>query len=342
MELRPVTHADIEELRAHKLNSYHVPLLPNFHSHLAGHADAFALVDLASTVGYALLLFDRHEGHDHVTLIELYLTPPYSDRYEDALGLIQAEKEPRAYLARSDDCVVATALISFGFRIDVSMSIMVARAAVPPGAADDLALAPLDYPYLRAAYDLYEHTRGVEQPTTMAELERAIEDENVWVLMRRDLPIGLLVEEMSQSSRFGLVDIMAPHVGDEEQVWALLTLGRRLEARGLTAAAVVDSRDMRKLQVFRKADYYTASTYLVFADPTAGRLEVPQISRDELWAAVQAKQPLLLLDALGEDHWGRGHLPGAKWIDYRHLTKDAKRKIEGKDQPVVVYCNDYT
>ncbi|MCL4368503.1 MAG: hypothetical protein M1337_04990, partial [Actinobacteria bacterium] len=75
MELRPVTHADIDELRTQKLNSYHVPLLPNFHSHLAGHADAFAVVDGPSTVGYALLLFDRHEGHDHVTLIELYLAP---------------------------------------------------------------------------------------------------------------------------------------------------------------------------------------------------------------------------------------------------------------------------
>ena len=342
MELRPVTHADIEELRAHKLDSYHVPLLPNFHSHLAGHADAFAVVDEASTVGYAMLLFDRHEGHDHVTLIELYLTPPFTDRYEDVIGLIQAEKAPRAYLARSDDCVVTTALISYGFHMDVSMSVMVARAAVAPGKGDGLTLVPLDYPYLRAAYDLYEHTRGVEQPTTMAELERAIEDENVWVLTRREQPIGLLVQEMSQSRRFELVDIMAPHVSDEDQVWGLLTVGKRLEEQGRTAAAVIDSRDLRKLQVFRKADYYTASTYLVFSDPMAGRLEVPQISREELWAALQAKEDLLLLDALGEDHWGRGHLPEAKWIDYRQLTKDAKRKVKGKDQPVVVYCNDYT
>jgi hypothetical protein len=342
VELLPVTHADIDELRALKLDSYHVPLLANFHAHLAGHADAFALTEGASTVGYALLLVDHHEGHDHVTLIELYLTPPFADCYEDAVELIQAEKEPRAYLARSDDCAVATALIALGFRMDTSMSIMVARAALPPAADDALALVPLDYPYLRAAYDLYEHTRGVEQPTTMEELESAIEDENVWVLTRREQPLGLLVQETSQSRRFELVDIMAPHVSDGDQLWGLLTLGTQLEAQGLTAAAVVDPRDLGKQHVFRRAGYYTAGTYLVFSDPAAGRANGPQISRDELWAALQAGETLVVLDALGEEHWRRGHLSGAQWLDYRHLSKDAKRTIADKDQPVVVYCSDYT
>jgi len=342
VELTRVAPGDIAGLRQEKIASFHVPLLPNFHAHLAGHADAFAVKDAKSTVGYALLLFDRHEGHDHVTLIELYLTPPYRDRYEDVLDLVADLAEPRAYLARSDDCTFETALIAMGYQMEMSMSLMVARAAFPPPDGGALGLVPLDYPHLRAAQELYDHVRGPEQSISMSELERAIEDGNLWVLTDSDNPIGLIVQEESQGAhRYALLDVLAPHVSDEKQVWAILTAGRQLEAEGLAAAAVVDPREVRKIGVFRQAGYYTAATYLIFYDPEAGRVKVPVISRDDLWAMIQSGQRIRVIDVMGEDHWQRGHLPGAEWIDYRHLTREARQRFD-KGETIVVYCNDYT
>lgn len=341
MELRPVEYDAITDLRSEKLRTFHVPLLPNFHLHLARHANVYNIWDEASPVGYTLLLFDRHEGHDHVSLVEAYLTPPYRDRYEDALAAIREEFEPRAYLARSDDCVFQTALIAMGYQMEVSMALMVARAAYPPPDIPDLSLVPLDYAYLRPAHDIYVHTRGVQQAPTYSELEAEMQYDRHWVLLDMHEVAGLLIREESQGSRYCLLDILAPHVADEPQVWALRTVARRIEGEGLTCASVVDARDIHKLHVFRQAGYYTAATYLVFYDPEAGRPSVPTISREDLWAMIQAEEKFRLIDVLGRDHWRMGHLPGADWLDFRSLTREARKRF-GKDEKIVVYCNDYT
>jgi hypothetical protein len=342
VELRSAQHEDIAGLRQEKIEHFHAPLFPNFHLHLARHAEAFEVVDGKATVGYALLLFDRHEEHEHVTLIELYLTPPYRDRYEDALDLIRDRFEPRAYLARSDDCPFETALIAMGYPMEMSMSVMLARATPVPQPIPGLSLVPLDYPYLRAAHGILAHTRGVDEAPTMSELERALDDDNVWVVTEEGSPIGLVIQEESEGQRYGILDVLAPHVNDDKQVWAIQSAGRSFSDQGLQAAAVVDARDVRKLEVLRKAGYYTAATYLIFYDPEAGRAHVPVVSREELWAMVQGEQDVRIVDVLGEDHWLRGHLPGAEWIDYRKLTREARKRFQDQGQTIVAYCNDYT
>ncbi|MCL5942292.1 MAG: rhodanese-like domain-containing protein [Actinobacteria bacterium] len=341
MELKRADSEAVAEMRAEKLRSFHVPLLPNFHVHLAHHADVFGVWDGASMVGYAMLLFDKHEGHDHVTLVEGYLTPPYRDRYEDMLDVLREELAPRAYLARSDDCTFETALIAQGFAMEVSMMVMVARAAVSPEPREELDLVPLDYPHLRAAHDLMLHARGVQQAPTYSELEQEMENDSHWVLLDREQAVGLVIRERSEGTRYCLLDVLAPHVGDDVLVWGLHTAGRLIAGNEMTPAALVDARDARRLQVFRRAGYYTAAGYLVFYDQLAGRPSVPVISRDELWELMQSGTPLHVVDVLGEDHWARGHLPGAEWIDFRSLTREARKRYR-KDEKIVVYCNDFT
>lgn len=341
MELKRVSKDVVADLRAEKMRTFHVPLLPSFHLHLASHADIFAVMDDKAMVGYALLLIDRHEGHDHVTLIEAYLTAPFRDRYEDLVAAAQDELEPRAYLARSDDCTFQTSLIANGFTMEVSLAVMVARAALPPPAADGRGLMPLDYPYLRVAHSLFQHVRTPEQAPTVAELEREMDEDRIWVITERNQPVGLVVQEEAEAERYCLLDLVAPHVGDDTLVWALLETGKRVELEGKISAAIVDPRDPRKVEVFRKAGFYTAATYLIFYDPQAGRLDVPIISREELWDLVQSDEPFHLIDVMGEDHWQRGHLPKSEWVDFRSLSKQARERFQ-PDEAIVVYCNDYT
>lgn len=341
LELRKTDHQSIAPLREEKLNHYHVPLLPNFHVHLAHHAEAWEVRDGASAVGYALVLRESHEGHDHVTLIELFLTAPYRDSYEDAVDAVREALEPRAYLVRSDDCTYETALLAHGYQMEVSMAVMAARAILRPPEAHGLGLVPLDYPHLRAAHDLYQHVRGVEQAPTYAELEGQIEEDKYWVVTDHDQPVALLVREPSEGSRYCLLDILAPHLGPEAQLWALLSAGATIEAEGRTPAAVLDIREVAKIQVFREAGYYTAATYLVFYDPEAGRPSVPVIGREELWRMIQEEESFHLVDVMGEDHWARGHLPGAQWVDFRSLTREARKRFD-KEEKIVVYCNDFT
>lgn len=341
MQLQRVTEEAIADLRAEKMRSLHVPLLPSFHLHLATHADAYAVIDGKATVGYVLLLFDRHEGHDHVTLIEGYLTSPFRDRYEDLVSLVQDEAEPRAYLARSDDCTFETALISHGFTMEVSLAVMVARAALPAGPANGLGLVPMDYPHLRVAQALFAHVRTPDQAPSVAELERELDDDRIWVLTHKNQPVGLVVQEEARAEQYCLLDIIAPHLPDDQQVWALLETGKRLELEGKVSAAAIDPHDPRKIAVFRQAGFYTAANYLIFYDPEAGRLQVPMISREELWDLIESGEEFHLLDVMGEDHWQRGHLPGAEWADFRGLTRQARERYE-PDERIVVYCNDYT
>jgi hypothetical protein len=341
VELVAVEHVEIEAMRAEKLGSVRVPMLPAFHVHLAHQAEAYAVTEGLSRVGYVLLLVEHHDEHDHVTLIEAYLTSPYRDRYEDLVDLVRGRFEPRALLARSDDCVFTTALIAEGLPMEAGMMVMEARAAYPPDAGDGLALVPLDYGYLQAAHDLFLHARGEQQAPTYAELEAEMERDAVTVLTDRGDPVGLVVKEESPSAGYRLFDIIAPHASTEAQVWALRTAGLVAEREGLTGAAVFDSRDVRRREVFRAAGYYTVASYLLFYDAEAGRPSVPTIERAQLEQMIESGEAFHLVDVLGEDHWKRGHLPGATWMDFRSLTREARSRFK-KDERIVVYCNSYT
>jgi hypothetical protein len=65
------------------------------------------------------------------------------------------------------------------------------------------------------------------------------------------------------------------------------------------------------------------------------------LARDELWRMIQEKEQFRLIDVLGEAHWREGHLPGAEWLEFRSLSREAKHRYR-KDEALVVYCNDYT
>ncbi|MBA3684196.1 MAG: rhodanese-like domain-containing protein [Planctomycetes bacterium] len=63
---------------------------------------------------------------------------------------------------------------------------------------------------------------------------------------------------------------------------------------------------------------------------------VPDISHEELVAAIKAKQ-VVLLDANGSESYKKGHLPGA--IDYTAGKADLKSALPADKQALVVaYC----
>jgi hypothetical protein len=182
---------------------------------------------------------------------------------------------------------------------------------------------------------------GVQQAPTHSELEAEMQSDRLSVLTRDGSAVGVVVQEEGHGSRYRLFDIVAPHEPPEALVWALLTAGRRAEQDGVSSAAVVDARDDRRYEVFRAAGYYTAATYLVFYDPVAGRPSVPTIDRETLRQMVETDTPFHLVDVMGEEHWAAGHIPGATWVDFRSLTRQARKRFK-KNEPIVVYCNDYT
>jgi len=123
----------------------------------------------------------------------------------------------------------------------------------------------------------------------------------------------------------------------------LFGLQQRTRQQVKTSDAVLRSicMDVRRQQVFRAAGYYTVASYLLFYDPEAGRPSVPTIEQAQLQQMIESGETLHLVDVLGEDHWKRGHLPGAEWMDFRSLTREARKRFK-KDERIVVYCNSYT
>ncbi len=340
MQLIRSAHHEITEMRAVKAQSYRVPLLAGFHAHLATHAQVYRVVDGSATVGYALLLEDHHGDHSHVTLLEAYLDPLYGDRYEDLFDVIKDQLAPRAYLVRSDECLLVTALLSRGMQLEMSRALMVARTVRPAEEMSGLALAPLDHPHLKAARDVFIHALGETDAPSLEELQAAVPRDTWWVLTVAGEVVGMVAHESAPGGTYAVLDVVAPYRVPEEQLWALLTAGKLLEKSGFVPSALIDMADSAKLQLFRRADYFTAAAYLIFYDPLAGRPSVGTVTRDELWAMIQSRAEFRLIDVLGEEHWREGHLPGAEWLEFRSLSREAKKRFT-KDEPIVVYCNDF-
>lgn len=337
MELKPAALHEIRDLRAAKLASYRVPLLPLFHSHLSQHAQAYRLLEGKVEAGYTLVLVEEHGSHVHRTLLETYLAPAFQDRYEDAFDLIRTQLEPRAYLVRSDECLVETSLLARGFQLELTQALMVARAIHPPAETPDLAIEALGSPHLEAAHHILLHAEGDQAPS-LEQMEELVRLNHWWVLTNRDQAVGLIAHEDSPEGTYTVTEVLAPQQPGEEVLWAVLAAGKQLEREGRTPAAAVDVRNQRMIDVYRKADYFTAAAYLVFYDPLAGRPSVGLISAQEVWALHKRGEPLRIIDVLGEEHWAAGHVPGSEWIDFRSLTREARRRF-AKDEPLVVYCN---
>lgn len=62
-----------------------------------------------------------------------------------------------------------------------------------------------------------------------------------------------------------------------------------------------------------------------------------QISRHDLTTLLESNPPILL-EALGEPYFRKGHLPGAKRIDYLQAIAQVESMAIPTDAPIVVYC----
>ncbi len=66
------------------------------------------------------------------------------------------------------------------------------------------------------------------------------------------------------------------------------------------------------------------------ADEGFGRLTVDQVSE------LIAKDDASIYDNNGKDRWARGHVPGARWLDY-HSVKASDLPAD-LDRKLVFYC----
>ena len=67
-----------------------------------------------------------------------------------------------------------------------------------------------------------------------------------------------------------------------------------------------------------------------------------QIDRDQLTSALASGHPPILLEALGEPYFRKGHLPGARRIDYLQAVEQVRAMALAEDAPIVVYCASAT
>lgn len=65
---------------------------------------------------------------------------------------------------------------------------------------------------------------------------------------------------------------------------------------------------------------------------------VSTISRDELAAKLERREPLTLLEALPERYYRKAHLPGALLMPHDRVAELAPTLIPAKSGAVVVYC----
>ena len=66
------------------------------------------------------------------------------------------------------------------------------------------------------------------------------------------------------------------------------------------------------------------------------------ISRQDLQAKIERKEPLVILEALPEGHYRKGHLPGALNLPHDHVRDLALELVPDRHTAVVTYCASAT
>jgi rhodanese-related sulfurtransferase len=66
------------------------------------------------------------------------------------------------------------------------------------------------------------------------------------------------------------------------------------------------------------------------------------ISRAELQTQLENDARLILLEALPEPYWRKGHLPGARLFPHDRVRELAAVAAPRKSDPIVVYCASST
>lgn len=64
------------------------------------------------------------------------------------------------------------------------------------------------------------------------------------------------------------------------------------------------------------------------------------ITRDEIQAALEAGEPLTLVETLRTEHFEQGHLPGAIHLHFEEVADRAPELLPDKDAPIVTYCSN--
>jgi rhodanese-related sulfurtransferase len=66
------------------------------------------------------------------------------------------------------------------------------------------------------------------------------------------------------------------------------------------------------------------------------------ISREDLQAKIARKEPLVILEALPENHYLKGHLPGALNLPHDHVRERAPALAPDRSAAIVTYCASAT
>lgn len=385
MELRRATREQIAGLRTARSETGPLPITPGFYAGLAEEAEPFLLIEPSSAggqegdggadgedlLGYALLLRHEHEGHAHVTLIELDLGERHQDRYEDVLDLIRDEAKPTAYLVRTDDCRLNATLLARGLQVEPTALVMVpelsrgssqdagasgaplgAGVGMPPSAArweldvmnpsHIAGVAELLEPEESEAEGAARRHRHGSSPVEVLDEVRVMADAGTgWVFLDGGRPEAVVARLATEDGQYELLDFVVAQGEEAGLSWAVSRASESVLAAGRRPVAVIDALDPVRRRILRAAGYFTAAAYMVFYDPVAGRPSVPTVSLQELRAMIEREEPFRLVDVLGEEHWNGAHIPGSEWIDFRGLGREARRRFK-PDETIVVYCSGFT
>jgi hypothetical protein len=186
------------------------------------------------------------------------------------------------------------------------------------------------------------HSHGSEDmAAVLAELEALARDGRNWVMLKQGRPLAVVARRDGGDGTHELLDVAVAHAEEADLITALLQAGEAVSRDGRRPAAVIDATEGTRRRLFRKAGYYSAAAYLVFYDPVTGRPSVGVLSLAELRAMMDRKEAFRLVDVLGEEHWRRGHIPGAEWVDFKSLARESRRRFM-PEESIVVYCDGFT
>jgi hypothetical protein len=365
MRLTPVDRERIAALRDERRRDSSLAVVPGFYSRLSEEAQAHLVQETGDGVGplrdlgYVLSLERPHDGHSHVTVIELHLLPASQTRYEDVLDLLKERLRPRAYLVRTDDCRLTATLLARGYQVEATALVLLPEEGgrrsggidrTAPAGAVLVRLGREHLPGLREVLDRggpHEHGRGADRhggshaDAAFAELETLAWQEGNWALLQHDRPVAVIARLEGGDGVHELLDFAVAQASEADLAWALGRATETVWSGGRRPAAVIDATEAARRRIFRAAGYYSAAAYMVFYDAEAGRPSVGTVSIDELRAMIERRERFHLVDVLGEDHWREGHLPGSEWIDFKGLAREARRRFRA-EEPIVVYCNGFT
>ncbi|GEM_PF-588487 len=347
-------------LRAERQSTVGTSFEPGFYLRLVKDAQPFVVLgEDEDGLGHVLLVEHSHGGHSHRTVVELYLKPGLARWYEDLLDLLRDKLSPTAYLTVTDDCSLNVALLARGLQVEPVALVMTPEEGAEPGdqrvagLPAGLELTTFLVAHLAQANELVHQVRDRETAAispapksgraaeeVFSQLKELAESGRSWLLVKHGKPVAVLARSDTPDDGRTLLDYAVGTAAEAELAAALREVTVHLQSEGRHPLAVIDASEPGRRRIFRGAGYHTTSAYVVYYDPGAGRPSVGVIGLAELQAMTGRGEQFRLVDVLGEEHWKQGHLPGAEWIDFRALAREARKRFQ-PEETIVVYCNGF-